>query len=173
MDPSAIAYNRPEQCHSLGNYEGMGSSLHKRSLSASEGAEYSLLEKRGLIKRDAPDPNGEKGLMDTSGNSGGTQVGTDTSKDPKKKKGKKEKGTSTGGQGGDADPAQTPTPTQKIKRKAENPHKEKKLQEKIEKQQKQVDSLKKKHAEAEEKPELLNSGGSPKGGTGNQAHNVV
>ncbi|KAH9453898.1 hypothetical protein Pst134EA_013014 [Puccinia striiformis f. sp. tritici] len=99
----------------------MGSSLHKRSLSASEGAEYSLLEKRGLIKRDAPDPNGEKGLMDTSGNSGGTQVGTDTSKDPKKKKGKKEKGTSTGGQGGDADPAQTPTPTQKIKRKAENP----------------------------------------------------
>ncbi|KAI9630384.1 hypothetical protein KEM48_014110 [Puccinia striiformis f. sp. tritici PST-130] len=129
----------------------MGSSLHKRSLSASEGAEYSLLEKRGLIKRDAPDPNGEKGLMDTSGNSGGTQVGTDTSKDPKKKKGKKEKGTSTGGQG----------------------DKEKKLQEKIEKQQKQVDSLKKKHAKAEEKPELLNSGGSPKGGTGNQAHNVV
>ncbi|KAI7955458.1 hypothetical protein MJO29_006857 [Puccinia striiformis f. sp. tritici] len=142
LQPSAIAYNRPEQCHSLGNYEGMGSSLHKRSLSASEGAEYSLLEvcfqlkttpshsapnpskdphKRGLIKRDAPDPNGEKGLMDTSGNSGGTQVGTDTSKDPKKKKGKKEKGTSTGGQGGDADPAQTPTPTQKIKRKAENP----------------------------------------------------
>ncbi|POW18255.1 hypothetical protein PSHT_06000 [Puccinia striiformis] len=143
-------------CRSLGNLQGMGSGLHERSLPSSYQANYSILEKRQLIKReDAPPTPGLDAAQTDSG---------DASKPPKKTKDGKKKEKDASKPEGTVDPNGDPKGKEKGGKPSSSPEdKAKQLQDKIDKQQKKVATLRR-AAITRKGGEAKKGGGHKKGG---------